>query len=361
MHELDGPDFVIVFLRILEYYSGILFLTTNRVGILDEAFKSRIHISMYYPPLSREYTIAIFDVNIRKLHAIEKEKQELETKVDQKNPKRPALVIDETSIKSYAAWHYDHREPPQRWNGRQIRNAFQIAYSLADFDMQRSPNWEDDDSDNDDSAEKEKVTENRPASKLDYRQFQIVDKAIERFDRYLLGAMKGNTDTDYARLSGTRDDDHDTNSRDQGPVYHSPRTKATRYVHPPRSHSSPQDYNGRPSPGPGRRQGGRQPEYKPSPPEYKPPETGTQTRTNRRLAEPRLGDSSRATPSRGPPRSKAMPAADQEYEMGYSGWKTTKSGGRSNSNVAEYSNEEYYLEEGANSEVGEEYYDEYED
>jgi hypothetical protein len=41
--------FSLVFLRQLEYYSGILFLTANRVGVLDEAFKSRINISLRYP------------------------------------------------------------------------------------------------------------------------------------------------------------------------------------------------------------------------------------------------------------------------------------------------------------------------
>lgn len=41
-----------VFLRILEYYEGILFLTTNRVENIDAAFQSRIHISMEYQELS---------------------------------------------------------------------------------------------------------------------------------------------------------------------------------------------------------------------------------------------------------------------------------------------------------------------
>jgi SpoVK/Ycf46/Vps4 family AAA+-type ATPase len=41
-----------VFLRILEYYEGILFLTTNRVQVFDEAFHSRIHVSINYPELS---------------------------------------------------------------------------------------------------------------------------------------------------------------------------------------------------------------------------------------------------------------------------------------------------------------------
>jgi hypothetical protein len=42
---------VSVFPRVLEYYEGILFLTTNRVGVFDETFKSRIHLPLYYPLL----------------------------------------------------------------------------------------------------------------------------------------------------------------------------------------------------------------------------------------------------------------------------------------------------------------------
>jgi len=50
-HDLKRNSLVAVFLRILEYYTGILFLTTNRVGTFDEAFRSRIHMWLYYPPL----------------------------------------------------------------------------------------------------------------------------------------------------------------------------------------------------------------------------------------------------------------------------------------------------------------------
>lgn len=41
---------VAVFLRELEYFSGIVFLTTNRVGIFDPAMKSRIHLALEYSP-----------------------------------------------------------------------------------------------------------------------------------------------------------------------------------------------------------------------------------------------------------------------------------------------------------------------
>lgn len=46
--DMKRNALVSVFLRVLEYYNGLLFLTTNRVGTIDEAFKSRIHISLYY-------------------------------------------------------------------------------------------------------------------------------------------------------------------------------------------------------------------------------------------------------------------------------------------------------------------------
>ncbi|KAJ4362085.1 hypothetical protein N0V83_011027 [Neocucurbitaria cava] len=56
-----------VFLRVLEYYAGVLMLTTNRVGEFDEAFRSRIHISLYYPKLDKDTTFEIWDMNLQLL------------------------------------------------------------------------------------------------------------------------------------------------------------------------------------------------------------------------------------------------------------------------------------------------------
>ncbi|TAQ87206.1 hypothetical protein B7494_g4449 [Chlorociboria aeruginascens] len=50
-HDLERNKIVSIFLRTLEYYEGILFLTTNRVKNIDPAFQSRIHISMEYSDL----------------------------------------------------------------------------------------------------------------------------------------------------------------------------------------------------------------------------------------------------------------------------------------------------------------------
>jgi ATP-dependent Clp protease ATP-binding subunit ClpA len=56
-----------VFLRALDYFQGILFLTTNRVGHFDEAFMSRIHLSLGYEPLSNNAREKIWDNLFKKL------------------------------------------------------------------------------------------------------------------------------------------------------------------------------------------------------------------------------------------------------------------------------------------------------
>ena len=47
--DLERNKLVLIFLCMLEYYRGILFLTTKRIKNIDEAFYGRIHISEQYP------------------------------------------------------------------------------------------------------------------------------------------------------------------------------------------------------------------------------------------------------------------------------------------------------------------------
>ncbi|KAL8387240.1 hypothetical protein RB595_010054 [Gaeumannomyces hyphopodioides] len=224
VYDLNRNALVSVFLRVLEYYSGILFLTTNRVGHLDEAFKSRIHISLYYPPLTIRQTVAIFDVNIRQLEIIEAEKQRLMNEGGSVVPKRPKMVIDKDNLIEYAKWHWRAHEQSERWNGRQIRNAFQIAYSLAHWPENR-PAMDGQGSVM--SQDQLPLGKPRPAAarsvdptpavaggqapqrplKLDYTHFEEVAKVIEKFDDYLYDTLAGTT-ADTARDAGTRADLH---------------------------------------------------------------------------------------------------------------------------------------------------------
>eukprot|EP00246_Nothoceros_aenigmaticus_P007328 TRINITY_DN21046_c0_g1_i1.p1 TRINITY_DN21046_c0_g1~~TRINITY_DN21046_c0_g1_i1.p1 ORF type:complete len:182 (-),score=22.91 TRINITY_DN21046_c0_g1_i1:187-678(-) len=56
-----------IFLRQLEYYSGIMFLTTNRAKCFDAAFRSRISVSIYYPPLDQQQRAQIWRQMLNKV------------------------------------------------------------------------------------------------------------------------------------------------------------------------------------------------------------------------------------------------------------------------------------------------------
>src|SRR5262249_58379475 len=67
-----------VFLRMLEYYEGILFLATNRLETMDVAFQSRIHVPVKYEALDSAARRQIWKNFIMRLDERESEgKQEL--------------------------------------------------------------------------------------------------------------------------------------------------------------------------------------------------------------------------------------------------------------------------------------------
>ncbi|KAF1971941.1 P-loop containing nucleoside triphosphate hydrolase protein [Bimuria novae-zelandiae CBS 107.79] len=51
--DLERNKLVAVFLRLLEYFSDIMFLTTNRLENMDAAFESRIHLTLNYSDLDK--------------------------------------------------------------------------------------------------------------------------------------------------------------------------------------------------------------------------------------------------------------------------------------------------------------------
>ncbi|KAF7556377.1 hypothetical protein G7Z17_g1416 [Cylindrodendrum hubeiense] len=122
--DFQRNGLVAAFLRVLEYYAGILFLTTNRVGDFDEAFTSRIHISLYYPELNPEKTVEVFKLNL----------EMIKERFARRNRR---IKIEEMEIGGFATEHYT-KHPLARWNGRQIRNACQTALALAEFEAQGS-------------------------------------------------------------------------------------------------------------------------------------------------------------------------------------------------------------------------------
>lgn len=99
-----------VFLRSLEYYAGILFLTTNRVGAIDPAFKSRIQISLFYPRLDLPTTMKLYAKFIQRARDAQERKQNFSFKIKDKQ------------ILSFAEKHFHQLEAANRetWNGRSV-------------------------------------------------------------------------------------------------------------------------------------------------------------------------------------------------------------------------------------------------
>ncbi|KAF5531223.1 TOB3 (member of AAA-ATPase family) [Fusarium napiforme] len=171
--NFDRNSLVAVFLRTLEYYTGILFLTTNRVGTFDEAFTSRIHISLYYPPLSQASTLAVFKVNLTRIQArFEKKKERGEAE----------LELDELSVNEFILDYFTENRDA-RWNGRQIRNACQTALALAEFEGQKLAN--PDASGGRNVMQVAAMSRKMIKVKLTKKHFQDVAKAYLAFMKYL--------------------------------------------------------------------------------------------------------------------------------------------------------------------------------
>ena len=116
MADLKRNSLVSVFLRILEYYDGILILTSNRVGMFDEAFKSRIQVALHYENLNRAARKKIWQNFLNMLEE------------DEEN-----VNFDEIKF------HLDDLAGKEM-NGRQIRNVLTTARQLAIFRDERL-NW----------------------------------------------------------------------------------------------------------------------------------------------------------------------------------------------------------------------------
>eukprot|EP00801_Mesodinium_rubrum_P000675 Mrub_00675.p2 GENE.Mrub_00675~~Mrub_00675.p2 ORF type:complete len:644 (-),score=373.39 Mrub_00675:172-2103(-) len=59
-NDIHRNAMVGIFLRLLEYHNGVMFLTTNRVRRFDEAFHSRISIALHYEAHTRDSRAAIW-------------------------------------------------------------------------------------------------------------------------------------------------------------------------------------------------------------------------------------------------------------------------------------------------------------
>ncbi|GAP89771.1 putative TOB3 [Rosellinia necatrix] len=125
LSNLERNALVSVFLRVLEYYEGILILTSNRVGTFDEAFRSRIQLTLRYENLNQNQRHKIWENFVRRLEKLESSRMAIASSTS------PARVIsgfgiDFNDIKAHIA-----ELSERKLNGREIRNAISTARQLA--------------------------------------------------------------------------------------------------------------------------------------------------------------------------------------------------------------------------------------
>lgn len=196
--DLDRNSIVSVFLRMLEYYKGLLFLTTNRVGAFDEAFKSRVHISLFckyqFQSLLQRIKISTMiltretDPNFDKKTTIKVWKTFIkQAKKKLESEGRKNVTVNSGEIKEFARSHWEEN-PKARWNGRQIRNAFHTAVAMAEFQARENEIGEGYDANKD-----VKITIGR-------EQFEKIAKTAKEFDDYMNETTGATGDSKAAKL-----------------------------------------------------------------------------------------------------------------------------------------------------------------
>lgn len=138
LSDLQRNSLVSIFLRVLEYFSGILILTSDRVGVFDEALKSRIQLSVHYRSLGRPERRQIWWNFLDLL--------------------KSQNVVDFDEIEDHLDDLADNV-----MNGRQIRNTITTARQLASYRSMR----------------------------LNFEILQSVIQVSSKFDQFLLQAREG--------------------------------------------------------------------------------------------------------------------------------------------------------------------------
>ncbi|PVH76181.1 AAA family ATPase [Cadophora sp. DSE1049] len=158
LDNLERNALVSVFLRVLEYYEGILILTSNRVGTFDEAFKSRILLSLHYENLTKGQRTKIW-------------KNFIEPGSRKRKFQDQSTGIDFDDIECYLSELAEYE-----LNGRQIRNVITTARQLATFRGERTS----------------------------FQHLKHVITVSRKFDTYLKTVQEGYSDDQIARGEGVR-------------------------------------------------------------------------------------------------------------------------------------------------------------
>ncbi|KAK5996712.1 hypothetical protein PT974_02052 [Cladobotryum mycophilum] len=122
-NDIQRNELVSIFLRELEYFRGIIFLTTNLYHTIDPAFRSRVSLHLLFQALTRDAREAIWRKFLERLPEI----QEIKSSGEQgeEGPAEPKgkeveRPLDDGDLRELSLWQL---------NGREIKNAVKMVRS----------------------------------------------------------------------------------------------------------------------------------------------------------------------------------------------------------------------------------------
>lgn len=158
-------------------------------------------MSFYYQPLNERRTIQIWKNSLDKIKEAAKRNKEKGTIIKIDNDERDEIL--KFAKDDFNENSKDKKKQP--WNGRQIRNAFQTALALADYDRLEELERK---------IEKGKITlsdiEAKPkyrTVKLKVKHFRHVAKVTADYHKYVTTVQKGKTNETLAAMQSLRAND----------------------------------------------------------------------------------------------------------------------------------------------------------
>lgn len=159
---------------------------SSGVGAFDGAFISRVHCSLYYPPLKLEQSEKIWTNNLRRLL---------------RQPRLDGTILNVDGIgeeiMDFARSHFIERQKQgsnRVWNGRQIRNSFQTAVALAEYEVKER---------------REKESDPNIRVVLRSYHFETVARASAEFEKYL-DLTRDSTEAEILDQAGERAAEYST-------------------------------------------------------------------------------------------------------------------------------------------------------
>lgn len=118
-NDIHRNELVSIFLRELEYFRGIIFLTTNLYHTIDSAFRSRVSLHLLFQSLSKDARETVWSKFLQRLPApLVRERDEAQ---EEGGPVEK--LLDEEDVRELALWQL---------NGREIKNAVKMVRSWCD-------------------------------------------------------------------------------------------------------------------------------------------------------------------------------------------------------------------------------------